>query len=303
MGLSDQKIFSIKPIDRPIFIVGCGRSGSTLLYNLLCTHQSLTWFSTYTDRFTFLPIIAFFSRLYPIKLNHYLPVFIKNRIPKPSEGYNLWNKIRPVKDSPSDPPLTETDFNKDDRFRSLRIIKKHQKYHGRTRFLNKNTRNTRRIGYLNALFPDAIFIHIVRDPRASVASLLKAEWWPNLRIWNKSQITPKQWCSEGKDPAILATQLWCDETRLVLDYQKILANRFYRIQYKDLIRYPNMSLHKILDFCELEWNENFIKHTGSFILKNMNYKFMYDLTALQQENIKALTGSILDDMGIVIDDW
>ena len=36
-------------IDRPIFIIGVGRSGTTILYNLLSIHPELCWFSRYSD--------------------------------------------------------------------------------------------------------------------------------------------------------------------------------------------------------------------------------------------------------------
>jgi len=53
----------------------------------------------------------------------------------------------------------------------------------RTRWLNKSTRNTCRVGYLDALFPDCVVVHVVRNPVAVVESLLRVEWWPTLRAW------------------------------------------------------------------------------------------------------------------------
>ena len=34
----------------PLFIVGCGRSGTTIVYELLCEHPDLAWFSNYAER-------------------------------------------------------------------------------------------------------------------------------------------------------------------------------------------------------------------------------------------------------------
>ena len=46
----------------PIFMVGCGRSGTTALYEGLARHPQLAWFSTWTDRARG-PELAVFNRL------------------------------------------------------------------------------------------------------------------------------------------------------------------------------------------------------------------------------------------------
>ncbi len=38
-------------IDRPIFLIGTGRCGSSLLYRLLGYHPDVAWLSHYTARF------------------------------------------------------------------------------------------------------------------------------------------------------------------------------------------------------------------------------------------------------------
>ncbi len=42
---------------------------------------------------------------------------------------------------------------------------------GKARFVNKHPRNSVRIGYLRRVFPDARFIHVIRDGRAVAASI------------------------------------------------------------------------------------------------------------------------------------
>jgi len=218
-------------------------------------------------------------------------------IPKPSEGYELWDLARPVLNSPSDLPLTHAEANSDDKIRIEAIILNHLKYQNGVRFINKNTRNTRRIGYLNALFPDARFIHIVRDPRASVASLIKVDWWPELKIWNHNSVTPANWVELGRDPIILAAELWRDETHLVLDYKEVLSKRYFQVHYEDLTINPRETLDQILGFCDLSSNERFTERLEMFKIKNMNFKYKDDLSPEQQDLIKEITTPTLEEMG------
>ena len=44
--------------------------------------------------------------------------------------------------------------------------------HGKARFVNKHPRNSVRIDYLRRVFPDARFIHVIRDGRAVVSSIV-----------------------------------------------------------------------------------------------------------------------------------
>lgn len=285
------------PIERPIFVVGCGRSGSTLLYNLLCAHSDLAWFSTYTTRFNNYLFLATLSRLYPLRLKFNFPSGLEKTIPKPSEGYELWDIARPLPGNLYDPPLSKDDVRVEDINRIRAIINKHLLYQHGFRFINKNTRNTRRIGYLDAIFPDALFIHIVRDPRASVASLLKVDWWPEMKIWNQHQITPTEWSTQGKDSAVLAAKLWRDETRLIIAYQDYLPKRFLRVQYEDLISRTNETLQEILDFCDLQWNNKFAKLISKIKIKDMNNKYRTVLSSEKLDSIKSITMPILREMG------
>jgi len=85
------------PIDRPIFILGNIRSGTTILYNLLATHPDVCWISNYSDRYPRASAIPLIHRL------HDLPVIgdrLKTRIihdkpfvliPWPHEGDAIYH--------------------------------------------------------------------------------------------------------------------------------------------------------------------------------------------------------------------
>ena len=151
-------------------MVGAGRSGTSLFYEMLAWHEDLAWISNYSNRYyTHFPPSAMACRFY--RLGIFKSLF-GERSPKPAEGYKLWDWCHPVDNSPHDPPLTEDDVNPEIRQRCYKMVVDHLRYARKKRFLNKNTRNSRRIRYLNSIFRNSKFIHIIRDSRAVIASLV-----------------------------------------------------------------------------------------------------------------------------------
>ena len=113
--------------------------------------------------------------------------------------------------------MTEADVTPADRARIRKMIGQYIRYQGKSRFINKNTRNSRRIRFLNQVFEDALFIHVIRDPRATIGSFLRVGFWPDLKIWCCDKITPREWEAQGKDPTTLAAKLWVSNVQRVLE--------------------------------------------------------------------------------------
>lgn len=286
-------------IDRPIFIVGCGRSGTTILYELLSGHPDLAWFSTYSQRWPQLPLAIAPSKLHDLGQ---LSRKYRDKLPRPVEGYPLWDYCKPVANSPSDPPLTESDARPDDIARVRDMVATHLRYQGKPRFINKNTRNTRRIRYLDAIFKDALFVHIVRNPRATVNSLLKVDFWPDLKIWSERQVTPRQWEAAGNDSAVLAARLWSAEVQRALDDSAMLPDhRYVQLRYEDLMEHPEDILAGILAFCGLEWSERFSRFVASFRLANMNSKYDSQLSAERIARIDRVVAPVARRLGYQLD--
>lgn len=285
-------------IDRPIFLVGSGRSGSTLLYRILGGHPDLAWFSNFSTRLKIFPQIAILSKIYYKRQEIIGPDILKNFIPVPSEGYEIWDHCIHVENSPNDPPLTNTDVNNLESDCIRKMISTHLKWQGSNRFINKNIRNTRRIEYLNSEFPDAYFIHIIRDPRASVASLLNVSWWSDLNVWCQDMISPEEWIREGKDPSILAAIIWKEENRYLLDRLDIMGDRYLQVYYEDLVSNPILTIDLILKHCNIVPNDKFNIYLKQYPIRNMNYKFQSQLSQKQQEQILRLAEPIIERIKI-----
>lgn len=284
-------------VDRPIFIVGSGRSGSTLLYRVMGGHPCLAWFSNFSTRLPGFPQIAYLGRLYRLRQRYPWPRLISRLMPVPSEAYEVWDDCKPVEGSPDDPPLTELDLTQRERACIQSVVAAHVRWQGARRFINKNTRNTRRIEYLNAIFPDSLFIHLIRDPRAAAASLLNVDWWPEIKVWCHDNITPDEWAAQGKVPAMLAAIIWREENRYVLDRQSMLGERYLRLHYEDLVGDPWGVIKTVLAHCDLQVNGDFERFVHHFSIKNMNYKYRQQFDDSLQAQIMLETAPILARLG------
>ena len=126
-------------IRNPVFLIGCGRSGTTMLESLLRNHKDICSFSEANDIWD----------------------------PKGYRWYNKNLKRPPIWYD----PIIYTDVWReyfDDNYKSqLRNIFGCFQYISRKKiFLNKSPMNTFRIPDILKIFPDARFIHIIRDGRA-----------------------------------------------------------------------------------------------------------------------------------------
>lgn len=282
-------------IDRPIFIIGSGRSGTTILYHMLCGHAALAWFSNFDERWPRTPFLNMLAALYRLPV---LRAWRGKALPMPSEAYAAWDHAHPVLDSPCDPPLTEAHATAEITARVRAAIAQAQRMHGKARFVNKNTRNTRRMRYLHRIFPDALFIHVLRDPRAATASLLKVDWWPELRVWSENRATPKEWVRAGRDAAVLAARLWVAEVECVLAAKEVLpAAQYHEVRYEEFMQNPEQVLRGVLRFCDLPWEERFGRFIQSFQLESRNFKFKKQFQPQQLAQIETLTENLARQFG------
>ncbi len=168
------------PIDRPIFIVGAFRSGTTVLEQTLASHPQVGVFAFISNVAYLAPIagfnlIRFMSRcglvegrrmpyLYNPRLEFTLFSPVECEWVWAQAGKNLWDHA--CLDLTTGADYTNPRFE-----RMVRSsIRRHLVVQGAQRFLNKNPIHLLRLEYLLKLFPDARFVYIVRNPVATVLS-------------------------------------------------------------------------------------------------------------------------------------
>jgi hypothetical protein len=118
--------------------------------------------------------------------------------------------------------------------------------HGASVVLEKTPAHVRGVPLIVKLLPEARFIHLVRDPRAVVASLCAAG-----RSWGRG------WAST--DPVVNA-QLWASDVSAGRNVA--LREHLYTIRYEDLLGNNGWrALQALLRWLRLDADVNFCRHT------------------------------------------
>ena len=118
------------------------------------------------------------------------------------------------------------------------------KRQGRAVFLHKFT-GWPRAGFLAAVFPNARFIHVVRDGRAVANSWLQMPWWEGFEGPDHWQWGPlpaehaEEWRASGTSFPVLAAILW----KILLGAHDAAAaalphDRWMEVRYEDAIARP-----------------------------------------------------------------
>ncbi len=87
-------------VKKPIFIMGCPRSGTTIFLDLLSSHEDFAWVSLQYNRLPWLHFINFYNRIYSLPmLGKILSIkkgsnnkrSINYLLPQPVEPWIFWN--------------------------------------------------------------------------------------------------------------------------------------------------------------------------------------------------------------------
>lgn len=207
---------------RPVFVIGCPRSGNTVLYQLL--------------RRT--PGVATLGR----------------------EGHVFWDTFHhPRTVGWESNALAPEDIRRFERRYlawAIRLLA------GRGRFLDKTPKNVLRLPYLDALFPDAHYVFVHRDGRAVVSSLVVGWRNRSTRGYALPQdftvpgLPPRQWHYilipgwrelNGRPVEEITARQYLACADAMLSFAPTLpADRRTEVRYEDLVADPGAELERIL---------------------------------------------------------
>jgi omega-hydroxy-beta-dihydromenaquinone-9 sulfotransferase len=232
--------------DAPIFIIGHWRSGTTLLHELMVLDARYTFPTTYQ---CLVPNHFLITEWLLTRLTFLLPKRrpMDNMVTgwdRPQEDeFALCNMGLPspylTMAFPNEPPnsleyLTMEGLSEAELTRwkaGLEWFLKHVTFRDPKRIILKSPPHTGRVKVLLELFPDARFVHIVRDPYAVYGSTVKL--WRTLYKFQSLQ-EPK---FEGLDEYVFS----CFELmygQFERDRGLIDPARFFEVRYEDLVRDP-----------------------------------------------------------------
>lgn len=293
-------------MDRPIFFIGMGRSGTTVIFEAFATHSELGWISYYSARYPGLPFLnvlsrAFNNRFWSVhgrKKQHGAVPWWNRLVPRPKEGYPFWQAYCGEKflwDYLIDMKADDVEASK---LRS--VLEQTIFWQGKTRFAAKLT-GPPRIHYLHSIFKDAIFVHIVRDGRAVVHSMLNVGFWDkkgghDSEFW-KGAFTPDMreiWEGDNRSPVSLAALQWSREIEVAAQERKgIPEAQFIEVKYEDYLCDPHTTIQKLYTACDLKKSDKTHRYIDDqFYFPDANKKYQ----SMPEEDIERMTKIMLPEL-------
>jgi hypothetical protein len=120
--------------------------------------------------------------------------------------------------------------------------------------VNKHPRNSLRIGYLRAVFPDARFVHVIRDGRAVASSILSQIGRRERRQKRPMGgfAKPPGWRAMLRDDLAEQTALqWQAIVRSVREQRAALGPAYTEVRYETLCAQPRESYRELFRYAGL----------------------------------------------------
>lgn len=271
-------------INKPIFIVGCGRSGTNLLFNLLKQHPQLVGTSGYPDGEDHVGWIKYGRCI----------ISGLGSSPSIDGGHTGFHYCLYMDEKDVIPEIVEsmTSYYYKD------VIKQDTT----KRVVNKCPHLSNKLKYVRAIFPDAKFVHIIRDCLPVISSWIKIMenaqphqvlYWPETEF-------PCFWVFPAPSYADREV-VFANEDRnfpgkgvaRLVDYWSVVnqnipiqlsssPEQLLTVRYEDLCANSLETLNRVCDFCEisafpevpLEINPGYNEKYKTHLTKNQIDKFL-----------------------------
>jgi len=278
-------------LEKPIIIFGSGRSGTTIISEIIFQHEDLAWHSNYQELFTHSTRINYLRRLFENKWwrlirfqsfvgvskntrqkwRSYFNLFIFN----PIERYAFWEHITGPRIDFSRSFLLGEKATPKERKKICAHLAKQVKYQGKKRLIMKFT-GPARLEYLTSIFPDAIFVSIAREPIATVHSWLEVGFWQTKginKLWWIGAYTPEEEAEAEKlknDPAFITAFQYKKLMETTEIEAKKLSVPLLETRYEDFVKDPDSFIKRIMEFVQLPSSKNVERYMEEMIVTNRN---------------------------------
>jgi Sulfotransferase family len=223
----------------PLIVLGVGRSGTTLLRVMLDRHTTLA-----------IPYESFFVP----QLAHR-----HGRRPKLDEFLDDLGRLRTLYDwgiKPEDvrPRLRE---GMTTRKAIAAIFETYAERQGKTRWGDKTPLYMQQLPLLERLFPDAVWVHLVRDGRDAALSFLELPEGFSGKTWAQPR-TVAQFAARWRTEILAARRLG-----------RHAGGSYLELRYEDLVAEPEQELRRISEHAALPWEPGMLDHTRVSDTANM----------------------------------
>ena len=264
------------PFDQPVLILAAPRSGSTLLFETLAQSDDLHTIGGESHGL-FESIPRFNPAMGRCESN---ALFVDDASPAIIQQIRLWF----------------FQISRDSHGRSVQHLGGRLKF--RPRLLEKMPKNALRVSLLNALFPDALFIYLYRNPRENISSMMDA--WESGRFvtynslpgrdTNWSLLLPPGWRDYINAPheEIAAFQWKSANTMILQELTKFDRKRWIAVSQGQQIRQPVATIQRVCEFCEVS-SDNILKLASSGHPKLSRYTLTPPAEGKWHKNARALS--------------
>lgn len=218
-------------IDRPIFIVGVGRSGTSLLQSMLNAHSQIC----------FPPESQFIRSLIASRrLQRALRRGHTGQVLEKVSNHQGLKKVDVDPERICEELIEEGHLSLENLYR--RILIDQAERNGKSRVGDKDPKNLEYLPEIYSIFPDAQIIHLVRDPRDVVLSRTRASWSKHR---------------------FFVTQAFTYEAQITKarrDGPRLFGERFIELHYEDLISDPGNTLKKLCGKLGVGYEESMLTY-------------------------------------------
>jgi len=304
-----------KYLQKPIIIIGSGRSGTTIMSEIIFQHEDLAWHSNYQELIVFTPLINIWRRIFDNKLwrlkkfykyvgvskntrqgnQSFLELFFFN----PIERYNFWEHITGKRIDFSRGFLLNERATEGEKKSIRSFLAKQVKYQGKKRLIMKFT-GPARLEYLTSIFPDALIVNVVREPVATVRSLLEVGFWQRMgvdKLW---------WRGAYSDEELAYAQSIKNQPALItaFQYKKLMETTKFEIEklslhvhecsYEDFVKDPKTFMLQMMEFMQLAPSKRVNDYLENMIVLNRNERrsktSKTEISEEMKQQILAITG-------------
>ena len=170
---------------------------------------------------------------------------------------------------------------------------------GKPRWGDKTPMYMRHLALLDGLFPDAQYVHLIRDGRDAALSFVQMPEGTFTRTW-AHPTTPAQfaclWRKEIADARALGG--------------RVGAERYHEVRYEELVADPDATVREICAFAEIPFEPSMLDYAGAVDVSSKPHQqrllappttgvrsWREDLAAEDVDGFEAVAGDLLDELG------